>query len=255
MRIIMPFTYAQLSERGSERYNNKYTYVPYEGTINTSDVFTYICPLHGEQKTTIKKHFKKNAQTGCVPCGRLLAIKNATKSLEQFKIDVKEKHGDKYDLTNFVYVNKYTKGPVKCNDCGNTLEVHPNFLLNSEPGNGCRFCKKCSIYTTNYYKKHGLENHECTLYVVKFIERETKESFLKLGITKHPNVRKRFRGLHKKFDITILHKEDKDFSALYEKEQELLKELKSYKYEPKNKIKGHTECLKIEIWDFLQSCL
>lgn len=251
----MPFTFEQLSERGNKKYNNKYEYVPFEGTIKISDTFKYICPIHKEQESTMQLHLKKEAMTGCVHCGRELAVKNATKTLEQFKKDVKEKHGDKYDLTEFVYVNKYTEGVVKCNDCGNELDLKPNFLLNSEPGNGCKHCRNNSIYTTNYYVKHNIENHNCTLYVVKFVEKETKESFLKVGITKYPNVRKRFRGLHKKFDITVLHQDNKDFFYCYEKEQKLLNLLVNYKYKPTEKFKGHTECLKTEAWTLIQSCL
>ena len=56
---------------------------------------------------------------------------------EEFEEKVKKIHGDKIDLSRFIYRNSSTKGLCRCNICGNEWYVRPYSLI---AGHGCRRC-------------------------------------------------------------------------------------------------------------------
>ena len=59
------------------------------------------------------------------------------KTQEQFILEAKEIHGDKYDYSNIDYINVKTKIIILCNTCKNVFSQVPNSHLS---GNGCRKC-------------------------------------------------------------------------------------------------------------------
>jgi len=61
-----------------------------------------------------------------------------TKTREEFIDEVKSKNQYDLDLTKFIYVNRNTKGIVKCNVCGHEWETLPSVLLGNH---GCPICR------------------------------------------------------------------------------------------------------------------
>lgn len=249
------FTLERLQQLGDTKYNSKFTYIHFEGEIGNRDKFKYICPLHGEQSGEPRYHLDPNKTTGCIKCGRELAIKNATKDENIFKAQAIKYHEGKYDYSKFIYKGNKIHGIVRCNTCGHEWNVRPDLHLATDSKRGCPKCKVNAIYTKKYYEKHGIQDHECSLYIVQFIERKSKETFIKIGITKHSSIKTRFRGLHDKYEIIILYQKDTMFFEAYELEQQLQKLVHEYKYIPNDKFKGYTECFNTNCLDNLQSSL
>ena len=257
--ITMPkkitFTIESLRELGGNKYNHKFTYLFFNNEIGSKDQFKYICPIHGEQVSQPRYHLDPTKHTGCIKCGRVLAVKNATKREDIFKEQATKYHEGKYDYSKFVYSGNKVHGNVRCTTCEHEWKVRPDLHLSAKSKQGCPSCKLNAIYTKDYYEKHFIEDHECSLYIVKFTERVTKESFVKVGITKHSNIKTRFRGLHSKYIIEVLYQKDSMFFEVYKLEQQLHSLSKNYKYKPIDKFKGYTECFTIEVLDILQSSL
>jgi hypothetical protein len=66
---------------------------------------------------------------------------NQIRNLDDFIISSKNIFGDTYDYSNFVYVNAFTKGILKCNKHNTSVEVTPNNHIHSKFG-GCVECLK-----------------------------------------------------------------------------------------------------------------
>ena len=247
------WSYGDFAEIANAKFNNKFTYVPWEGTIGEKDTFTYYCPIHDEQESKPYYHFR--SESGCVPCGRLLATKRATKSHDVFIKEMEKKYGDIFDFKDAVYVNNRSKIKVYCKKCGNTKWTPKALELITNDKKGCPECITKAIYTKAYYKAHDIQDHECNLYVVRITCRETNEVFLKVGITKHDNIRIRFRGMHRKYLIETLYQEQSMFFKVFEKEQSLHLLLKEHSFKPLQKFKGYTECFSIGSLDIIESYL
>lgn len=118
--------------------------------------------------------------------------------------------------------------------------------------NGCPNCVVRNIYTIAYYEKYNIPDHECFLYIVEF--HSDQEVFIKVGITKHENVKYRFRG-YKHYEIQTVLVIRSTFYKAYSFEQELLYKFRDFKYKPLNKFKGHTEVLDYSCKSQLMSSL
>lgn len=65
------------------------------------------------------------------------AIENSKKTLEQFIIDAKSVHGDRYDYSDVNYVGSNDKVIIKCESHGNFMQSPSSHLT----GSGCPSCK------------------------------------------------------------------------------------------------------------------
>jgi hypothetical protein len=142
----------QWVEKAKSIHGEKYDYSKVE-YINTSTKICIICPKHGEFSQTPKDHLRGR---GCGKCGGENSIKKRTKTTEKFIQEVKEKHGDCYDLTKVDYINDSTKVCIICKKHGD-FYITPLHLLSGE---GCRLCgiEKAAISRT---KKHTKFLEEC----------------------------------------------------------------------------------------------
>ena len=61
------------------------------------------------------------------------------KTREQFIKEAWQKHGDKYDYAEVVYVNTHTPVKIQCQQCGNYFFQEPSSHL---AGHGCPKCRK-----------------------------------------------------------------------------------------------------------------
>lgn len=115
---------------------------------------------------------------------------------------------------------------------------------------GCPNCLVKAIYTDQYYEAHNIPDHKVMLYLVSF--KSEDEEFLKIGITKHENIKYRFRG-YTDYTITVLLGLSLMFSQAFPVEQEILRKYANSKYLPLRKFKGHTEALNYSEKDKIMS--
>jgi hypothetical protein len=120
------------------KHQNKFDYslVDYQG-LNTS--VTVICNTHGEFRITPWCHLLRAG--GCAKC-----YGNNPKTTQQFILDAKKRHGDKYDYSLSEYVNAKTPLTIICRVHGE-FQQGPNSHLNGSD------CPKCHINQSKMEKK------------------------------------------------------------------------------------------------------
>ena len=116
---------------------DKYDYSKVE-YVNSKTKICVICheldefgEEHGEFWVRPHDHIK-NKKSGCAKCANKIPY-----TTESFIRKAKLIHGDKYDYSEVVYINKRTKIHLKCKKCGNEFEQYP---LSHLQGHGCRKC-------------------------------------------------------------------------------------------------------------------
>lgn len=146
------YTQEQWIEKAKLIHGEKYDYskVRY---VNINTKICIICQKHGEFNQTPKDHLRGR---GCGKCGRENGIKKRTKTSEQFLQEIKEKHGDCYDLSKVEYINDKVKVCIICQKHGEFFITPQHFL----GGEGCRLCgiEKAAITRR---KSHSKFLEEC----------------------------------------------------------------------------------------------
>jgi very-short-patch-repair endonuclease len=119
----------QLKQIRGEEYD-------YSKSIFTSlhNFITIICKTHGPFEQLANTHLYKNGQ--CTYCNneKLSILKR--KDIEQFIIDAKKVHGDRYDYSLVVYIKSNIDVIIICKKHGK-FEQQPN---NHLQGANCRYC-------------------------------------------------------------------------------------------------------------------
>lgn len=141
----------------NEIHNNKYNYskVNY---VNARTKVTIICPEHGDFEQTPSQH--KNNKAGCNECYKK-TIKGKkqskrVKNTEDFKIKVKQIHGDKYDYSKTIFVNRNTPVIVICKKEKHEFTIQPRYHY---AGSGCPKCGGTYNYTTEEWVKEAVKIH------------------------------------------------------------------------------------------------
>ena len=203
--------------------------------VKKSDRIKYMCIKHIRISEASISFVLNHSKYACKDC-QYENIGSKTKmSLEDFINKSKNIHGDKYNYFKFKYVNNKTKGIVICNSCNKEWLVRPDCHIYGK--NGCPYCKISSIYTREFYKSRGLQNHICYIYLAMFSVNGI--NFCKIGLTKHKNILYRFRGQAKPLALEFFKS---DFLNCYDLEQKILKDFSEFKISLNFKFKGHTEC-------------
>ena len=128
-------TTEQFIDEANTKHNNFYDYSDSK-YVNSKTKVEIICPEHGKFKQTPNKHL--NGQ-GCPKCRYIKSANSNTKTNNQFLIDARLIHGDKYDYSKVVYVNDVTKVKIRCPIHGE-FEKTPNNHLNTLLRQGCPIC-------------------------------------------------------------------------------------------------------------------
>jgi hypothetical protein len=118
-------------EESKIKHNDIYSYdkVKY---INAKTNIIIICKNHGEFLCTPNNHLRGK---GCPKC----VGKN--KSTEDWIVEAKQKHGDKYSYDNVDYVKSENKVSIRCFEHGYFFQVAQYHLS----GNGCPACKQSKL--------------------------------------------------------------------------------------------------------------
>lgn len=122
--------------KSNKIHNHKYNYdkVKY---INSFTNVTIICPIHGIFEQLPNNHLKGN---GCPKCS--YGILTNEELIKRFN----EIHENKYDYSNTVYINSYSKIKIRCPVHGEFEQIPTNHYN----GNGC---PKCSNIISKSHKE------------------------------------------------------------------------------------------------------
>lgn len=138
-------------------HNNKYEYIDqYVGVFVKMKIK---CPIHGIFLQTPTDHLNSY---GCMNCGNIIAGLNHRKNNNQFIIEAKLIHGDKYSYLEANCSLVKNKILIICNNCNCRFYQTPDNHLS---GNGCPQCaneikalakrKPISIFILDAIKIHG----------------------------------------------------------------------------------------------------
>lgn len=126
-------TTKEFIKRSRLKHDNFYNYSK-SIYINKRTKVEIICPIHGSFFQLPESHY--NRGDGCPIC----AIKNKTKTTEQFIKEAKKIYGDKYNYSKINYINTDTKVEIIC-------PIHDSFFKRPDSFlSGCG-CPECSDKT------------------------------------------------------------------------------------------------------------
>lgn len=181
-----------------------------------------------------------------------LSIKSAKNKKEFWVRRCEYNRGDFNDIdySKANYINNNCKVLLCCKKHQHMYEQRPSHHMAGIQG--CPYCMEQTImYNEENIKVHEnfLKNIDGFLYVVKLWSED--ESFYKIGICAKHRIKYRMNQLKLSYDLIIEYIEDVDMVSAYKLEQMFLEEFKSYKYVPKIKFKGYTECLTTNpVWEY-----
>ena len=154
-----------------------------------------------------------------------------------------------YDYSKTNYTKSENKVVITC-------PIHGDFSNEARHHLQGAGCYDCGSLKSGRYNPKGLKanpkvaNLPAILYFVEFIG--NNEHFYKIGITTKPDVNKRLRYDESKYyDLKLISSVNATLLRAKEQEIEFLKSFHNYKYIPKIKFGGYTECFKEEIYDVM----
>lgn len=98
---------------------------------------TIVCPIHGPFEQTPSSHIHQ--ESGCPPCGDAENGRNKRKGLEQFIIEARQVHGNKYDYSQVVYTTNHSPVIIICPEHGPFTQA-PNNHCDQKQG-----CPDCGL--------------------------------------------------------------------------------------------------------------
>ena len=155
-------------KKAKEVHGDKYDYSLVE-YVNTNTKVKIICAEHGIFEQTPSHHLKGQRCSKCV---------RVNKTTEDFIKEAKEIHGDKYDLSGFIYTGSQKKGKAIC-------KIHGTFFItasNLQQGGGC---KKCGIEQT---KRAHLNDSDNILKKITQIQKKYPDRDLDFSNFKYINL-------------------------------------------------------------------
>ena len=223
-----------LVKKFKEINGDKYSYT--KTIYNGCDEKVIICcKKHGQFKKTPSSHL---SGSGCMKCGNEITSKKLTSNTEEFIEKAKTIHGESYDYTLVDYNHSRDKVEIVCKHHG-VFKQRPVTHLK---GSGCPSCSNL----INVFKRSSWEKLSNTSILYLILLENEGEKFYKIGKTKN-TIKTRFGkqiGCYKYSEI-ISHK-DKS-GVVFDLENELHIKYHKYKYIPKVKFSGHTECYTLDL--------
>lgn len=130
-------------KRAMEKYNGEHTYEKTDVNKRDEDGKIIVaCKKHGDFKINPIRYLHDR---GCPMCGRERMSTLQAKTVEDFIIDARKVHGNKYDYTKVEYINEQTPVKIICPIHGEFTQT-PNAHL---AGRGCQTCAIESIRIKN----------------------------------------------------------------------------------------------------------
>lgn len=117
-------------------HGDKYVYDESKPPQVKSDHIRYKCPIHGWQETRYDCHVDQKC--GCPACAGYSNILSTEQRKANWVKRCKKKYNDRFDYSQFVYVNNDTKGLVTCKEHHYSYMITPWGHLRG--AGGCPFC-------------------------------------------------------------------------------------------------------------------
>ena len=117
-------------------HGDKYVYDESKPPRIKSDRIRYKCPIHGWQETRYDCHV--DLKCGCPVCAGYPNKLSAEQRKANWVKRCKKKYNDRFDYSQFVYVNNDTKGLVTCKEHHYSYMIDPWMHLRG--AGGCPFC-------------------------------------------------------------------------------------------------------------------
>ena len=139
------------------------------------------------------------------------------------------------DYSLFKYETNKNKGQFIC-------KIHNQSYTQSlgSHKNGVKGCSKCAK-NIMFYDDNTTQSLDMFGKVYFLRLKNNEEEFYKIGITSRED-NKRINRFKKLYNVEILNIIESDIRDSYLLEQMILKNYKKYKYTPKIKFKGYSEC-------------
>lgn len=218
-------------KKAQQVHNNKYDYSKSIYT-KSKDKVIIICLEHGEFKQEANSHLRGR---GCLKCVHVNDKETFIKKATQI-------HNNKYNYSEFDYIDSYTKSKIIC-------PIHGVFKQTSNThldGSGCPSCGKIqSGFSLTLFKNRCNKNNNGVgiFYIIKCFN-ETEE-FYKIGITSK-SIKQRYSNKSRMPYKYIITQEIQDTPEnIFKLENIIKKYFLKFKYEPLFKFHGSsTECFK-----------
>jgi len=123
-------------------HGNKYDYsqTNYKGAYSK---VTIICKIHGPFETTAREHTRG---TGCYECGLITIKEKLSSNLEDFILEARKIHGNKYDYSLVEYLGNKKDVTIICKKHGE-FNQSPNGHLSQKQG--CPICARIEVGLKN----------------------------------------------------------------------------------------------------------
>lgn len=238
--ISRSLTTEQFIAKAKLAHGGKYDYskVNY---VNKKTNVTIICPEHGEFEQLPYMHW---SGSNCMKCSRILSAKVQTKTTEQFILEAKLIHGNKYDYSKVQYTGAFNSLTIVC-------PIHGDFEQRaSDHLSGCK-CPKCSLQLQGWsytkWETKGLASNNFTGFKVYILEcKDKKEQFLKIGKT-FTDISKRYPKTAIPYEWKVVKEYLGTAEEISELEHSLHNKYREQQYMPLITFAGSTECFNISI--------
>ena len=242
----LSFSLDENIKRSKEIHNNKYDYSNIKDYNNMTEKVLIKCNNCGLLfNQSFRSHI--HAQNGCPICYTNIISEKKRLTQEEYIQRVTTLYGHKYDYSDVKYIKLHDYILINCKNCKQQFSQKANNHLN---GHGCKHCNPGGVFLSKdiFKTRPELKDIQSILYLVQFSN--TEEEFCKLGISVN-TVNKRFGIKYNNYNITQIKTITMPLYEAWEAEQSLLKQLKKYRYIPKTKFGGYTECFTLDIKDIL----
>lgn len=227
-------THEQFIKEAIEKYGDFYDYS--KSTYKKSnEKVIIICRIHGSFQRKPKDLLYGK---GCAKCGNARTAEFNRKSKEQFIIDSKSKHGDKYTYEKTEYTDSREDVILNC-------KTHGYFQVEADDHLQGRGCSKCAKLGTGGYGRTNYitraKGRICSFYTLRCFNEE--EEFYKIGITVNTVAKRYSTTQSMPYNYEILSEIKGEAGSIWDLERDEKKKLKKFHYEPKIDFSGSvTEC-------------
>jgi len=234
-----PMSSDEFIRRSTIAHNGKYDYSKSIFTTSNEKIIV-TCPIHGDITQNAGVHMRGH---GCKKCAMDFIALNQTYCKDDIIRIGREVWGDLFDYSEIEYTYAKNKCKIKCNTCGDFFYQRIGCHLNKKQ-TGCPNCKNNRGFRrsqwVNFCNKKSCS--EPTMYIIRAFN--DNEEFMKIGITS-TTIFSRFHSFP--YEYEVIKSISGSPAFVFDKEKELHKLYCDFKYVPKLKFDGVTECFSLDI--------